>query len=239
MTAPNRDRRGQLADNLGAVRARIGAAAEAAGRDPDEITLVAVTKRFPSDDVELLAQLGVTDVGENRAQEVRDKRAQVPQCPVRWHFIGQLQTNKARMVATAVDCVQTVDRLALVAALARATVGRDVPLDCLVQVSLAAISDADEHRGGCPPDAVLDVAAALDEVPTLRLGGIMGMAPLNSDPEVAFARMAPVVADVRAHWPAATVVSAGMSGDLEAAVAAGATHVRVGTALLGARPVLR
>ena len=228
MTSAATDRREELAANLAAVRERLAAAARAAGRSPGEITLIAVTKTFPASDVALLAGLGVADVGENRAQEAAAKHAAVGS-PPRWHFVGTLQRNKAAMVASFADVVHSLDRPELVSALDRAAAGR--PLDVLVQVSL----DDSPGRGGTPAAAVLALADAVGASDHLTLRGVMAVAPLGADPGPAFARLAEVAARLREDHPAATWISAGMSGDLEAAVAAGATHVRIGTALLGRR----
>lgn len=221
------NRRDELAANLAAVRERMADAARAAGRSPDELTLVAVTKTFPAEDVALLADLGVADVGENRAQEAAAKHEQVG-TPLRWHFVGSLQRNKANLVASFADVVHSVDRPELVGALDRA---RDVQLDVLVQVSL----DGSPGRGGAPCDAAPALADRVAASERLRLRGVMAVAPLDEDPNRAFARLAEVAGRIRADHPQATWISAGMSGDLEAAVAAGATHVRIGTALLGRR----
>jgi pyridoxal phosphate enzyme (YggS family) len=226
-------REDELAANLAGVRARIAAACRAAGRDPAEITLVAITKTWPADDVRRLAALGVADVGENRDQEARPKRAACRDLPLRWHFVGQLQRNKARSVATYADVVHAVDRIELVDALdaAAARAGRRVV--ALVQVALDDPPAA--GRAGAVPAAVPALAEAIAGSDSLELGGVMAVAPLGADPEVAFSRLAAVAAGLRERHPGATTVSAGMSGDLEAAIRHGATHVRVGTALLGHR----
>jgi len=223
-------RRQEIAANLARVQDRIAAACAAAGRDPAEITLVAVTKTFPAADVRLLADLGVRDVGENRDQEAAPKAAALAGLGLRWHFVGQLQTNKCRSVAGYAHLVHSVDRPRLVAALA-AAVPQGRPLGCLVQVAL----DDDPTRGGVAPARVAELAGAVAAAPGLQLRGVMAVAPLEGDPLVAFRRLAELAAGVRRRHPEATIVSAGMSGDLEAAIACGATHVRVGTALLGDR----
>jgi PLP dependent protein len=227
-------RRATLAANLADLRERIAAACRAAGRDPGEVTLVAVTKTFPAADIRLLAELGVTDVGENRDQEAAPKHAESVDLPLRWHFVGRLQRNKARSVAAYADVVHSVDRLPLVEPLARAAAAAGRTVTVLVQVDLADPPDPD--RGGAGPADVPAVAAAVEATDGLVLGGVMAVAPLGADPDPAFRRLAEVAAALRRDHPQATVISAGMSGDLDSAIRHGATHVRIGTALLGHRP---
>jgi PLP dependent protein len=225
------DREAELAANLESVRKRIAAACDDAGRDQDEVTLIAVTKTFPASDVRLLAGLGIANVGENRDAEAAPKAAACSDLDLTWHFIGQLQTNKARSVVGYASFVHSVDRDRLVRALGAAATAAGRVITALVEVSF----DEDPGRGGVVPDGVAAVARAIDDEPGLRLGGVMTVAPLGKPPEPAFAALresARVVREIRGD---ATVISAGMSGDLEAAIAAGATHVRVGTALLGNR----
>ena len=224
----------ELAAGLAAVELRLVAACAAAGRPRADVLLVAVTKTRPASDIAVLAELGVTDVGENRDQEAAGKAAALPQ--LRWHFVGGLQTNKAASVASYAEVVHSVDRPALVTALAKGAVraGREVAV--LLQVSL----DGDPSREGAPVAEVPALAAAAAVAPGLRLAGVMAVAPVEADPARAFAVLAQVSATLRADHPGAVEVSAGMSGDLEQAIAAGATMVRVGTALLGVRaPLLR
>jgi pyridoxal phosphate enzyme (YggS family) len=236
------NRRAELAANLEQVHARIAAACAAAGRVPDEVTLIAVTKTWPAADVRLLAGLGVGDVGENRDREAAAKAAQCRDLPVRWHFLGQLQTNKCRSVVGYADVVHSVDRPRLVTALSAAAALAGRVVTCLVQVNLeeaGAHAGGSAGRGGVRPEDAPALADAVAAAPGLRLGGVMAMAPLDADPGPAFAVLAGAAARVRADHPDARWISAGMSGDLEEAIAAGATHVRVGTAVLGLRPVLR
>lgn len=232
-------RRTELAVRLQAVRERIAAACAAVGRDPAAVTLVAVTKTWPVQDVRLLAELGVRDLGESRDQEAAPKARACADLDLRWHFVGQLQRNKAPSVAGYAAVVHSVDRPQLVAALSRAialgVARRGGSLTCLVQVRL----DPGVGRGGAPPEAVPDLADRLAGAEGLVLGGVMGVAPLGGDPAAAFRRLAEVAERVRERHPQARILSAGMSADLEAALAAGATHVRVGTALLGNRPARR
>jgi hypothetical protein len=227
-------RRDEISAGLHAVRQRIAAACAAAGRDTSEITLIAVTKTRPASDVRLLSELGVTDVGENRDQEARAKAAACAAAGLEltWHFVGQLQVNKAASVVSYADVIHSVDRLRLVNALAGQARSAGRTVSCLVQVSL----DAAAGRGGAAPGEVPAIAAAIASQPGLDLGGVMAVAPLGAPPRAAFAVLAEVSAQLRSAYPNATVISAGMSGDLEEAIMAGATHVRIGTALLGGRP---
>ena len=231
---PGQDRTAAVAASLAQVRARIAAACAAARRSPDEVTLIAITKTFPASDVRVLSALGVRDVGENRDQEAAPKAAACADLRDRltWHFVGQLQTNKVPGVVRYASVIHSVDRPRLVTALGRAARGTGRSLTCLVQVSL----DGDPGRGGVIAANVPAIADALAGETGLELGGVMAVAPQEADPVAAFRQLADIAAQVRAVHPGARVISAGMSGDLEAAIGAGATHVRVGTALLGGRP---
>jgi pyridoxal phosphate enzyme (YggS family) len=224
-------RRAELAGRLHQVRERIAAACAGAGRDTSEITLVAVTKTWPASDVRLLYGLGVTDFGENRDQEAAPKAAQCADLAITWHFVGQLQTNKAASVARYAAVIHSVDRIRLVRALGSAAHRTERVLTCLIQVSL----DGKTGRGGAPLAEASALAEAVVAEPGLLLGGVMAVAPLGLPAREAFAGLARSAAAVRAVRPDATIISAGMSGDLEAAVEAGATHLRIGTALLGDR----
>jgi hypothetical protein len=230
-------RQAELLHNVAAVRDRIEAACVAAGRNPADLTLIAVTKFFPVTDAIGLARCGITDLGENRDQEAAAKAiAFTEQAPagtpsVRWHFIGRLQTNKARSVVRYADLVHSVDRPELADALANAAeqAGRRLPV--LVQLSL----DADPDRGGSTGRQLMDLADRVASRPSLQLSGVMAIPPVEADPDVAFEVLAGLSERLRAEHPAAVIVSAGMSADLEAAVRHGATHLRIGTALLGRR----
>jgi len=237
-------RRDELATGIKAVRRRIDAACSAVGRDPAEITLVVVTKTYPADDILLLAELGERDVGENRHPEGARKAAACTEAlegrggpQLSWHFVGAVQTNKAAAIAGYASCVHSVDRVRLVAALDKGAGRAGRSVDCLVQVSLDPPEAAD-GRSGARPDEVGRVAEALAAAGSLRLRGVMGVAPLGDDPAPAFERLQQVADELRTQHPAAGVISAGMSADLEPAVAAGATHLRVGRAILGERPPL-
>lgn len=239
-------RRDELADNLAAVRARIERACEPVGRDPGQVRLIVVTKRFAASDVLLLHELGVCDVGENRDQEAADKAAQVQAAlregptggssePLNFHFIGQLQSNKAGHVAGYADVVHSLDRAKVIDALARGAEAAEREVDALVQVSL----DGDTSRGGARREQVRELADRVATHDRLHLRGLMAVAPLGCSPERCFADLREMADGIRQDHPEATWISAGMSADLEPAVAAGATHLRVGTAILGSRAPLR
>ncbi|TDX02650.1 YggS family pyridoxal phosphate-dependent enzyme [Kribbella sp. VKM Ac-2566] len=230
----------ELRENLEQVEERIEKACQAAGRARDEVTLVAITKTFPVSDVRALAGLGIQDVGENREQELK---AKAPDCPdLTWHFVGQLQSKKSRSIARYASVVHSVDRSSLVEALSKAAVAEERTLRCLIQVSLAAYGSADAatgaSRGGVAPADVPELAAEIATADGLELGGVMAVAPLGSDPEEAFGGLREVASRLRSEHPGADWISAGMTGDLEAAIKHGATHVRLGRALLGTRPPL-
>jgi pyridoxal phosphate enzyme (YggS family) len=227
-----------LAGNLRAVRSRIDAAARAAGRDPSSVALLAVSKTWSADDVRALAALGQCDFGENRAQELLSKADGLTDLPLRWHFIGQLQRNKAAAVARLGAVVHTVDRSSLARTLDRAGREGGRPVDVLVQVDLGGAAGEIAARGGAAPDDVPGLADLVASCAGLRLRGLMAVAPRGEEPGPAFERLAALADRVRMDHPGAVELSAGMSSDLEDAVAAGATVVRVGTALFGERPLL-
>jgi pyridoxal phosphate enzyme (YggS family) len=226
-----------LEQNLDAVRARIAAAARAAGRDPAAVRLLAVSKTQPAGAVRAAAALGQADFGENRAQELIAKARELTDLPLRWHFVGQLQRNKAAAVARLGAVVHSVDRLALARALGRTGEETGSPVEVLLQVDLGGPEGELAARGGAAPGDVPGLADAVAEVPGVVLRGLMAVAPRDADPAPAFAGLAALAERVRADHPGAVELSAGMSGDLEEAIAAGATVVRVGTAIFGERPL--
>lgn len=230
-------RRDELAGNLVVVRRRIEAACRSAGRDPAEVHLVVVTKFFPVSDVRLLAELGVDEVGENRHQEAEAKAAECADLALTWHFIGGLQSNKAAAVAAHADVVESLDRGKLVGPLARGAATRGQPLDVLLQVSLDP--PGAQGRAGAAPADLASLAAQVETTEALELRGLMAIAPLGADPAVAFAELAEIRRDFVADHPQAQWLSAGMSADLEDAIVNGATHVRVGSAILGPRPSIK
>ncbi len=242
------DRIAELTAGLAAVRSRLALAAEAAGRPVEEITLLPITKFFPAGDVAILWRLGCRAFGESRDQEAVAKIAEFdrltgePPSSVRWHMVGQIQSNKAKHLARWADTVHSVSTPKVAAALDKA-VGqalakghRQRPLRVFVQISL----DGDTERGGVDvgdPAAVDQLCAQVAASESLELVGLMGVPPLGADPDTAFAALAAEQRRVRSAHPTATELSAGMSGDLEAAVRHGSTCVRVGAALMGMRPL--
>lgn len=232
----------QLTRNLALVEERISAACAAAGRKREEVTLIVVTKTYPASDVRILSGLGVRHVAENRDQDAAPKAAECSDLPIKWHFVGQLQTNKVRSVVSYADVVQSVDRARLVTALSKEAVRAEREIGCLIQIALDAEESGRGERGGVGPGGIEELAGLVAGAPGLRLDGLMTVAPLTGEyagrQQAAFERLMDLSTDLRRIHPAANMVSAGMSADLEEAVAAGATHVRVGTAVLGVRPRL-
>ncbi|WP_405498067.1 YggS family pyridoxal phosphate-dependent enzyme [Nocardia sp. NBC_00511] len=234
------DRTAQLSASLSALVQRIDAACAAAGREPGSVRLLPVTKFFPASDIEILYNLGRREFGESREQEAGDKVAQLSQLSqIRWEFIGRLQRNKAKAVARWADTVYSVDSDRLATALEAGTRAalddgsRDTPLRVLLQVSL----DADPTRGGVRDQALRALADQVAGAESLQLAGLMAIPPLDVEPDAAFEQLARIHTALLREHPQASVLSAGMSGDLEAAVRHGSTCVRVGTALMGARPI--
>jgi hypothetical protein len=220
-----------LAARLSVIDERIADAARQAGRDPAELTRIVVTKFHPATLVRQLHDLGVREVGENRQQELSAKEAELTALDVRWHFIGQGQTNKAAAIRRSADVVHSVDRGRFADALHRAAEGDDV-LDVLVQVNLTD----DAGRGGVAPAETRALAEHILTLPSLRLRGVMAVAPLDEEPASAFARLRGIADELRAVDPSATWISSGMTGDFVEAIAAGATHLRIGSAITGPRP---
>ena len=219
---------GALEERLSRVRSQVADAAVEAGRDPSAITTIVVTKFHPASLVRELAALGVTDVGENRQQDAGPKAAQLRDLALTWHFIGQLQSNKVRAVLEYASVVQSVDRASLVEALGAAR----IPLQVFLQLNLTD----DPGRGGVAPDGLEQLAERVLASDALTLRGLMAVAPLGEEPRAAFARVREASERLRRVAPDADALSMGMSGDFREAVAEGATHLRIGTAITGNRP---
>jgi len=229
-TSPTSSSNG-LAERLAAVREGVTDAARAAGRSPEEITTIVVTKFHPASLVRELAGLGVHDVGENRHQEAQEKAAELADLPLTWHFVGQLQSKKARQARKYASVIHSVDRVSLVDALA----SDEATVDAFVQLNLTD----DPARGGVADRDLEPLVEHVLATPGLRLLGVMAVAPLDEEPSRAFARVRAASDRVRALAPDARFISAGMSQDYREAIAEGATHLRIGTAITGNRPELR
>lgn len=217
-----------LATRLASVREGIADAAAEAGRDPAGITTIVVTKFQPVSLIAQLAELGVTDVGENRHQEAQAKAAELAHLGLRWHFVGQLQSKKARQVRAYASVIHSVDRVGLVDALR----SEEASVDCFVQVNLTD----DPGRGGAQPEHLEPLVEHVLDTPGLRLLGLMAVAPLGEPPRAAFARVRTLSERVQRLAPGAGALSMGMSHDYREAILEGATHLRIGTAITGNRP---
>jgi pyridoxal phosphate enzyme (YggS family) len=220
------------------IQNQVDSAARSANRDPRDVTLIVVTKFHPASLVRELYDLGVRDVGENRHQEASLKAQECADLDLTWHFIGQLQSNKARAALDYADVIHSVDRPSLVAALTRAWLDSAEqeprnPVDCFLQLNLTD----DPGRGGVQQANLLDMAQSVLQSPALNLLGVMSVAPLEEDPARAFDAVADASELLRTIAPEATYISAGMSQDFAQAIAIGATHLRIGTAITGNRPV--
>ncbi len=215
-----------LTERLSAVRGAIADAARDAGRDPASITTIVVTKFHPASLVRELAQLGVHDFGESRHQEAEPKVASLADMPATWHFIGQVQSNKARQVRRYVDVIHSLDRQSLLAPLA------GDPLQVFLQVDLSG----QPGRGGVAPEDLLNLAERAAATPGLDVRGLMAVSPLGEEPRRAFARVRELSETLRSVVPTADELSIGMSGDFRDAILEGATHLRIGTAITGNRP---
>jgi pyridoxal phosphate enzyme (YggS family) len=211
-----------VAAAVAAVRARIDAAATRAGRDPASVTLVAATKTVPADRIAAALAAGVRDVGENRAQELLAKAPALTDASPRWHFLGPLQRNKVRALASWVTCWQTIDRVALGAVVARHAPGARV----LVEVNLGR----EPQKAGCAPDETSELVDALRDL-GLVVDGLMAVPPVDADPRPCFAQLRQLAAN-----DTLPELSMGMTDDFEVAIEEGATLVRVGRALFGERP---
>jgi pyridoxal phosphate enzyme (YggS family) len=226
-----------IQSNLEKINSRIAEACSGSKRNISEITLIAVTKTYPASDVDLLKQLGIENVGENKDQEAVGKISQVKE-KFSWHFIGQLQSNKAKSVVTYADLIHSVDRLSLAKELQKSASAIAKKQKVLIQVDLDQ-SGPDPSRGGVWPADLAGLAQFISQSENLELAGLMSVAPLGENPLEAFQRLAQLRSDFLKNYPNAVILSAGMSEDLEAAIEHGATHLRIGSALLGERPKIR
>ena len=223
----------ELRLNLTTVKNSVQDACERAGRKFEDVTIIAVTKTWPASDVNLLAQLGVTDVGENRDQEAKAKKSEVSSTNLTWHAIGQIQTNKVKSIIQWADVVHSIDRLELVEVFAKQLAHAGKSIDVFVQVNLDEVPR--DNRGGASTDEALALAQAVLSNEAFRLRGVMGVAPLHGDANRAFEHLASVSQALMQLDPTASAISAGMSDDYEIAIKNGATHLRLGSLILGHR----
>ena len=219
------DRRSEITSNLQVVRDEISKAVINAGRSLDEITLIAVTKTFPASDVEILRDLGVTHFGENRDADAAPKADAVAGT---WHFQGQIQSNKLKSITTWANVIHSLDEIRHFEVIEKSA---PHPLDIFCQVSL----DGSEGRGGVSEQKLYELAQAIEKSATHRLQGLMAVAPLGVDPADAFSKLSAIHKAFMADFPKANKLSAGMSGDYKEAIAQGATHIRIGSSILGSR----
>ncbi len=217
-----------VADRLETVRAGVAEAAAQAGRDPAGITTVVITKFHPVSLVRELHALGVRDFGENRHQDAQAKAAELADLELTWHFVGQLQSKKARQAAAYARVIHSLDRHSVVDALA----SDECTVDAFVQLNLTT----DAARGGVQDDALEELVARVVATHGVRLLGVMAVAPLGEEPRAAFARLRAASDRVRTIDPSAEFISAGMSGDYREAILEGATHLRIGSTITGNRP---
>jgi hypothetical protein len=221
------ERKDEISNSLQRINERIKAATDLAGREFSDVTLIVVTKTYPLSDNEILLELGVRDFGENRDAEGREKSSALSAI---WHFQGQIQSNKIKSISRWANYVHSLDEPRHVPLLSQA-VAREKELGIFVQVAL----DSQPRRGGVLPEEIAPLAELVLTAPRLRLLGIMAVAPLTMEADLAFARLAQIHSDFKGEFPQAPYLSAGMSGDFESAIAHGATHIRIGSSILGSR----
>ena len=223
------DRKSEIATNLATVTERITAAAKKVNRSPSDIKLIVVTKTFPIIDLQFLYELGVRDFGENRDQEASQKVSELPS-DINWHFQGQIQSNKLKSITSWATFIHSVDQLKYAKMISE--FAGDQKKSIFLQLSLDEIP---ESRGGVDPAKLHELASELSQFSNLNLVGLMAVAPLDESTNQAFARLSKYHQLFVEHFPEAKFLSAGMSGDYESAILHGATHLRIGSSILGNR----
>ena len=223
------NRKAEIAANLNKVKERIAGAAAKAGRVPADIQLIAVTKTFPISDLQCLYELGVRDFGENRDQEASEKVGQLP-ADIKWHFQGQIQSNKLKSITSWASYIHSIDQIKYAKMVSE--FAGDQRRSIFLQVSL---DEVPESRGGVDPVKLVELANEITQFANLNLMGIMAVAPLEENADQAFSRLAQIHSNFKESFPAAKYLSAGMSGDYETAIMHGATHLRIGSSILGNR----
>jgi pyridoxal phosphate enzyme (YggS family) len=225
------NRNEELQQNLNDIQNQIQKACDSAGRALCDVHLIAVSKTWPASDIRILHELGVRDFGESKDQEAIEKVAELSDLDINWHFIGQVQTNKLNHIAKYADVVHALDRPKVITGLDAAAGKLNRQITGLLQISL----DGDESRGGVRIEAALELADLLSKCENLSFGGVMAVAPISMEPDVAFAKLLNIAGQIQENHPTAKIISAGMSEDFESALKNGATHLRIGSALLGKR----
>jgi len=226
-------RKDQILSNLESVKEKISAAAQAAGRSPSEITLIAVTKTFPVSDLEILYELGVRNFGENRDQEAAPKVSALP-ADITWHFQGGIQSNKLKSISNWASVIHSVDKFEYALMISQFSVGKTKEI--FIQVSLDTLP---QSREGVDPADLMQLAEQIMSLPNLEVKGLMAVAPLDQPTEQAFVRLQQIQQKFIQLYPAASSLSSGMSGDYELAISLGATHVRIGSSILGNRSPIK
>ena len=226
-------RKDQILSNLESVKEKISAAAQAAGRAPSEITLIAVTKTFPVSDLEILYELGVRNFGENRDQEAAPKVGVLP-ADITWHFQGGIQSNKLKSISNWASVIHSVDKFKYAQMISQFSVGKTKEI--FIQVSLDSLP---QSREGVDPADLMQLAEQIMSLPNLEVKGLMAVAPLDQPTEQAFVRLQQIQQKFIQLYPAASSLSSGMSGDYELAISLGATHVRIGSSILGNRSPIK
>jgi pyridoxal phosphate enzyme (YggS family) len=226
-------RKDQILSNLESVKEKISAAAQAAGRSPSEITLIAVTKTFPVSDLEILYELGVRNFGENRDQEAAPKVGVLP-ADITWHFQGGIQSNKLKSISNWASVIHSVDKFKYAQMISQFSVGKTKEI--FIQVSLDTLP---QSREGVDPADLMQLAEQIMSLPNLQVKGLMAVAPLDQPTEQAFVRLQQIQQKFIQLYPAARSLSSGMSGDYELAISLGATHVRIGSSILGNRSPIK
>lgn len=226
-------RKDEIHSNLELVKAKISTAAQAAGRSPSEITLIAVTKTFPVSDLEILYELGVRNFGENRDQEAAPKVGVLP-ADITWHFQGGIQSNKLKSISNWASVIHSVDKLKYAQMISQFSVGKTKEI--FIQVSLDTLP---QSREGVDPADLMQLAEQIMSLPNLEVKGLMAVAPLDQPTEQAFVRLQQIQQKFIQLYPAASSLSSGMSGDYELAISLGATHVRIGSSILGNRSPIK
>jgi pyridoxal phosphate enzyme (YggS family) len=226
-------RKDQILSNLESVKEKISAAAQAAGRSASEITLIAVTKTFPVSDLEILYELGVRNFGENRDQEAAPKVSALP-ADITWHFQGGIQSNKLKSISNWASVIHSVDKFKYAQMISQFSVGKTKEI--FIQVSLDTLP---QSREGVDPADLMQLAEQIMSLPNLEVKGLMAVAPLDQPTEQAFVRLQQIQQKFIQLYPAASSLSSGMSGDYELAISLGATHVRIGSSILGNRSPIK